>query len=364
MDYLKDSIPNVDTLKDGIPDMPDVGNMASEAGAGAGAAGALLMAQASFLPIIDKVMGIIQMILPLVLLGAAAYAGAKLAARFWQESKANEWMLVIRNGELVKSGIGLACWVMPGDQTIKFPSLINKLTFKAQQVSAEMQGVNVTGMLIWSVHRESDGPFKCYKSFGEDLNKKTPTMANEQLECMAVSIIRDRIANLSLNDILKNRNKLRDGVKDEMQKIITGWGIWLETCEVQDVTIASKSLFTNLQTEFREKSRMDAEKISAETENKINSEAIVRSIEYNKLQTDSDTKKTKLRNEQALAIKRQQGELNIEEIKIMLEKSEADSKRIQKQESLSTENQNARIKLAHETSVLQVKLQLEMEAQK
>jgi hypothetical protein len=57
------------------------------------------------------------------------------------------------------------------------------------------------------------------------------------------------------------------------------------------VTIASKSLFTNLQTEFREKSRQEAEKISAETENQINSEAIVRSIEYNKLQTDSHTKK-------------------------------------------------------------------------
>jgi len=33
---------------------------------------------------------------------------------------------------------------------------------------------------------------------------------------MAISIIRDRIANLSLDDILKNRSKLRNGVKEEM----------------------------------------------------------------------------------------------------------------------------------------------------
>lgn len=151
---------------------------------------------------------------------------------------------------------------------------------------------------------------------------------------MAISIIRDRIANLTLNEILKNRNKLKDGVKDEMQKVITGWGIWLETCEVQDVTIASKSLFTNLQMEFREKSRMEAEKISAETENKINSEALVRSVEYNKLQTESDTTKLKLRNEQELNIKKQKGALAIEEIKINLEKAEAESKRAQKQELL------------------------------
>ena len=110
-----------------------------------------------------------------------------------------------------------------------------------------MQGVEVSGVLIWSVYREQDGPFRCYKSFGDDLsNPKGPIIANEKLQKMAVSIIRDRIANFTLNEILKERSKLRNGVKEEMQKVITGWGIWLETCEVVDVKIASKSLFTNL----------------------------------------------------------------------------------------------------------------------
>jgi regulator of protease activity HflC (stomatin/prohibitin superfamily) len=110
-----------------------------------------------------------------------------------------------------------------------------------------MQGVEVGGVLIWSVYREEDGPFRCYKSFGEDLMQKSgPKVANQKLENMAVSIIRDRIANMTINDILKNRQKLRNGVKDEMQKVITGWGIWLETCEVVDVKIASRSLFNNL----------------------------------------------------------------------------------------------------------------------
>ena len=107
---------------------------------------------------------------------------------------------------------------------------------------------------------------------------------------MAVSIIRDKIANLTLDDILKHRNKLREGVKEEMQKIITGWGIWLETCEVEDVQIASKTLFLNLQTEFREKARQQAEKISAETDNQIKTEAVQRNAEYNRLKSESDTK--------------------------------------------------------------------------
>jgi len=71
-----------------------------------------------------------------------------------------------------------------------------------------------------------------YKFFGDDLKKSTPSVANSKIENMAVAIVRDRIANLTINDILKNRSKLRNGVKEEMQKLLTGWGIWLETCEI------------------------------------------------------------------------------------------------------------------------------------
>ena len=163
------------------------------------------MDKINLMPIIEKMMDIFQLLIPIILLAGSAFYGYKVAIQYWVESKANEWMLVIRNGELLKSGIGLATWIMPGDQTIKFPSLINQVKFTAQQVSAEMQGVEVKGMLIWNVHRDKDGPFKCYKSFGEDLQQPVPTVCNEKLESMAVSIIRDRIANLSLESKIFSR---------------------------------------------------------------------------------------------------------------------------------------------------------------
>lgn len=67
-------------------------------------------------------------------------------------------------------------------------------------------------MVIWSIFRDDDGPFRAYKSFGDDLKNATPYIANEKLESITVSIIRDRIANLTINDILKNRSKIRSGV--------------------------------------------------------------------------------------------------------------------------------------------------------
>jgi hypothetical protein len=41
-----------------------------------------------------------------------------------------------------------------------------------------MQGVEVTGMIVWTVNRVGEGPFTCFKSFGKDLCKPVATDAN------------------------------------------------------------------------------------------------------------------------------------------------------------------------------------------
>lgn len=169
--------------------------------------------------------------------------GFAQAKNYWREARSDQYMLVLRGGQTIKTGVGLKTFIMPGDTCITFPSKAHRVNFTAEQVTKEMQGVGVSGMLVWSVYRNDDGPFKCYKSFGDDLNLATPRLANEKIQNLAISIIRDRIANMSINDVLRNRGLLRDGVRDEIQKLVTGWGIWLETIEILDVKIASSSLF-------------------------------------------------------------------------------------------------------------------------
>ena len=68
----------------------------------------------------------------LLFLGYASFVAYQQAMALWRESNANEWMLVLRNGELVKSGVGLNTWISVGDQTVKFPSSINQVNFNAQ----------------------------------------------------------------------------------------------------------------------------------------------------------------------------------------------------------------------------------------
>ena len=63
---------------------------------------------------------------------------------------------------------------------------------------------------------------------------------------MSNSIIRHRIANSSIEDILTKREEIRNEMKNEMNKVVNGWGVWLESVEITDVKILSNNLFKNL----------------------------------------------------------------------------------------------------------------------
>ena len=117
-----------------------------------------------------------------------------------------------------------------------------------------MSGVIITGFAFWSVFRDEDGPFRCYKYMeGGD--------ANSNVQAMCESVLRNLIANSSLSEVLTNRNHLRDNMKHDLKDQFKGWGIWLETVEITEVTISSERLFTDLQAEFRQDTRLKAEKI-------------------------------------------------------------------------------------------------------
>ena len=97
---------------------------------------------------------------------------------------------------------------------------------------------------------------------------------------MTVSVIRDKIANSSIDELLKNREKLRSGIKKDLQPKLNEWGMWLETVEISDVNIASNSLFSNMQAETKEAKRLEATMITAESSDEIRTMNMQRNSKY------------------------------------------------------------------------------------
>ena len=233
----------------------------------------------------------LEYILAISMLAVGIFCYFKFYRKF-NSAEPNEWMIVMRNGKVIECGVGISYYTSLKDVVVKFPSKINKVRFSAQQVTQEMQGIEVSGIIIWSIYREKDGPLKAYKYLGKDIMTETPQTANQQMVEISNSIVRHRIANSTIDEVLKNRELVRDEIKKEMNEIVNGWGIWLESVEITDVKILSSTLFKDLQMEFRKEQQQKAEYIKMETEKDLKEIRLKTEIEYTKKEAENETNKT------------------------------------------------------------------------
>lgn len=147
----------------------------------------------------------------------------------------------------------------------------------------------MTGMLVWSIRRTEDGPFNAYKNLGDDLASGNPTTANDNLVSMASAIVRAAIANSTITDMLTKRDILKTKIVKDMDAVVKGWGVWLETVEITDVQISSHNLFKDLQAAFREEKKKDAEVYTMEIEQDLAADLTTRQLKMKEI-TDKNQK--------------------------------------------------------------------------
>ena len=66
--------------------------------------------------------------------------------------------------------------------------------------------------------------------------------------------------------MIKKKRSVGQEVKTEIRKVVKGWGVWVDTFEIDDARITSKSLFQNLQMDYSEKIRLESERKQMETQ--------------------------------------------------------------------------------------------------
>ncbi len=296
-------------------------------------------------------------VLVLVLVGGAAALLLLLGIRSrWIVARPNEWLLVIHKGRMVKAGVGLSTFRGWGQQVVRFPSSIQRLQFKAQQVTKEMQGIEVSGFVNWVVYREENGPWKAYQNLG-DLETGTPQPANDNIARLAESIIRHHVANSTIQEVITNREEMRNKIRVSMQEVVKGWGVWLETVEITDVVILSQNLFEDLQTPFRQEAHKRAEKIRMSTAREIEQQKIAQETELARQRADAETQR-------AVYLARKRLEQEQEEEKLFEEQQRIRSARLVLEQELERlrlegELEKAKRQAAHERELLRERLTLE-----
>lgn len=176
-------------------------------------------------------------------------------------AQANEFLIQMRSGKVVRAGQGLSCFKWPSDSVAIVPTSIAKLGFSADQVTVEKVGVEVRGLAVYRIAE----PLLAFRMI--DLDRHSLT---EILRDMFVGATRRIVASLTLDECIRHRkDHIAAALMEEIAPILAGegavedsngagWGVVLDTIEIQDVRVLSAEVFQRLQAPFREKLALEA----------------------------------------------------------------------------------------------------------
>lgn len=176
-------------------------------------------------------------------------------------AQANEFLIQMRAGRVVRAGQGLSCFKWPADSVTIVPTSIAKLVFSADQVTVEKVGVEVRGLAVYRIAE----PLLAYRMMERDRSSLTDILRD-----MFVGATRRIVASLTLDECIRHRkDQIAASLMAEIAPILagsgtaldtsdSGWGVVLDTIEIQDVRVLSAEVFSRLQAPYREKLALEA----------------------------------------------------------------------------------------------------------
>jgi hypothetical protein len=211
------------------------------------------------------------------LLLAAGFVFAVIWA-FWSfvTSQPDEWLLRIRDGKMVKAGIGITTWRRPGDLVVRFSSTIQRAGFKVDALTRERLHVLVEGFVLWSVSPTGNDPFTAFSKLGlanlndppRDLLSKKHLYTKAQYSAFQGVIAADvqsYVATASLDELMLNQEKFIADLNERLQRSSAPKGIRIEELQLLQVQPADSAVLRELSTAYDQQTREDAAQIRLQT---------------------------------------------------------------------------------------------------
>src|ERR1700733_3002581 len=176
-------------------------------------------------------------------------------------AKPSEYLVCTRRGEVdrARSGQGRRIFKWPWESVAIVPTTLQRIEFTADQITREHIGVAVTGIAVYRIAE----PLLAFRvlnfTYAEAASEKLGATMRE----MFVGAARRLIANLSLEECLTRRKETIAGyLMEEIAPVVggegspddtttKGWGVVIDTIEIQQVNIQSQQVFGHLQAPFR-----------------------------------------------------------------------------------------------------------------
>jgi len=214
--------------------------------------------------------GTLGVALLLVLSGSAVAFTRKLRVA----AAPDEWVILIRNGRLVKAGVGITVWRWPWEQAARFTSTLQRVSFHADGLSRERIPVQIQGHLFWSISTEGEGPFQAFRSLGpvnlevgreegKHLLGRPQYHAFQQLVAAEVQRL---AATHPLEQLLLDQDAFVGRLSKRLNELHGPMGIAVERVELLQVRPADPALLQAMGAKEAEAIRAEAERLKLETD--------------------------------------------------------------------------------------------------
>jgi len=192
-------------------------------------------------------------------IGASPTSSRKTVRWGRVSAKPSEFLVKLRRGKVVRHGSGLSVFLWPGDTYTIIPTSIQRASFVADQITAEKVGVAVSGI---AVYRVAD-PLLAFRMLDFSADGSGTEVLATTLREMFIGAARRLVAGMTVEDCLTRRKEsIAYELSREIQPVVSGsgcpddstdrgWGVVIDTIEIQDVRILSEAVFRNLQAPFR-----------------------------------------------------------------------------------------------------------------
>lgn len=268
-------------------------------------------------------------------------------------AKPSEFLVHVRGGQVrsASTGQGGACWKWPWDSVAVIPTSLQQLRFRADQVTLERVGIEVVGLAVYRIAE----PLIAYRVLNFSFPERAQEKLEETLTSMFVGAARRLVANLSLDDCLqKRKGALAAELLREVAPVVSGegrledttrqgWGIVIDTIEIQEVRVLSDVVFSQMQAPFRAAIDRRAREAHAEAAKEIATReaACNQAIEEARIQS-------------ALVVADRKRELAVQQL---------DMQREEKMRRAKAERELAELTLVEQAAIEQRKAKIELEAQ-
>ena len=249
----------------------------------------------------------------------------------WFAAKPSEFLICMRGGKVVVSGQGATTFKWPWESVSIVPTTVQRLHFVADQVTSEKVGVQVTGVAVYRIAE----PLIAFRM----LNFSYPERAQEKLASMMVEMFigatRRLVANLTVEQCMTRR---KDALASELMREIApvvggsgraedrtprGWGVVVDSIEIQDVRVMSAAVFANMQARFRhelERQAREAE-LARERAVQMDEAQTSRQIELARVAAQTEVRREKQSAEESARLEKLAADTRVEETRLATERA-------------------------------------------